>query len=265
MRTRRRAGLVAALALLLPLALAPAAHAAPPPHDDLASPTPITSIPFTDDVDTSEATRPEDEPSCWGGSSVVWYELQLDDEEYLSLSTEGSDHAVAMSLWVETEWGLENIGCSGDGEGGTTFPVFLGAGTFLVGVEALDAEGGQLTFSISRAPAAQDISLGPVLVSVDRAGRATISTSIGCAAPGGVWVSGSLSQKFAGRGLLVGTGDTYVSCTPPSVPVTFGVSADNGTFGGGRAQLTLNAYGCDAWERCDDASLSGRIGLSRNR
>jgi hypothetical protein len=53
-------------ALVAALAVAPGADAAPPPNDDLANATVISTLPFTDTVDNSEATSEAGEPSCFG-------------------------------------------------------------------------------------------------------------------------------------------------------------------------------------------------------
>jgi hypothetical protein len=46
---------------------------AQPANDDIANATPITSLPFDDSLDTTEATMAPDDPDCFGNGPTVWY------------------------------------------------------------------------------------------------------------------------------------------------------------------------------------------------
>ncbi|MCA1700981.1 MAG: hypothetical protein LC790_19630, partial [Actinobacteria bacterium] len=64
----------AVLALCAALALAPAAAiAAPPPNDDFDSATRISSLSFTDSLNTTGATTASGDPFCAGNGHTVWY------------------------------------------------------------------------------------------------------------------------------------------------------------------------------------------------
>jgi hypothetical protein len=59
--------------LLIGLEILPAL-AAPPVNDDFDSATVVTEpLPFTDAIDTTEATTAPNDPDCAGNSPTVWY------------------------------------------------------------------------------------------------------------------------------------------------------------------------------------------------
>ena len=70
---RRRIPLVALVLVLGALVHAGAALAAPPANDLLANATEITSLPFTDSVDITEATEGSGEGGCGPPRHTVWY------------------------------------------------------------------------------------------------------------------------------------------------------------------------------------------------
>lgn len=75
--TRIRAVAVAALAVAA-VALPGAAHAAPPANDAFAGPTLVTSLPYSDAVDVSEAGVEPGEPGggCYSPGKTVWYAFE---------------------------------------------------------------------------------------------------------------------------------------------------------------------------------------------
>jgi hypothetical protein len=110
-----------------------------PNNDDIDQATPITALPFADELDTTEATRAPDDPVCVGEGPTVWYVLTLDTETRVELNTFGSDYDTTLSAYVGERGSLQEIACNddvGDGlqsrirftaEAGTTYVIMVGA------------------------------------------------------------------------------------------------------------------------------------------
>ena len=96
-------GTIALIALLAVAATAvialPSAAEAAPPNDDFPG-TAITSLPFTDTFDTTEATNEPDEPSCGVGARVgVWYNFTPSEDVVLLADTYGSSTEAFISVY----------------------------------------------------------------------------------------------------------------------------------------------------------------------
>lgn len=121
----RQLGILIASALLALLLFAPSdtrvrAGAVRPPNDDLADAIVIGELPFSDVLDTANATTEAQEAtsSCVpsGGSrpaleSTVWYRYEAMDEVVLIANTEGSDFDTILNLFIETDAGLILVTC----------------------------------------------------------------------------------------------------------------------------------------------------------
>src|SRR5215216_4878856 len=104
------AGLLLAIALtfagVLPVS------AAPPSNDDFASATVVTEpLPFTDTVNTSEATTSSDDPECFGNGPTVWYEYTPSQDMLIEADTFGSDYDTTLSIYTRSPGSLTQIRC----------------------------------------------------------------------------------------------------------------------------------------------------------
>jgi hypothetical protein len=78
-----------------------------------------------------------------------------------------------------------------------------------------------------------------------KTGVATVSGTVSCSRAISVAVSGSLAQLFANRVTISGSFSTYINCTAPSVQWSASASGLNGRFAAGKANITVDAYGCE--------------------
>jgi len=109
---------------------------APPPNDDFADATNVTSLPFEDTVDTFTATREPGEPetSCSFGEveRTVWYRITVQQSGYIStsVSTVDGDFAPAViGAYQGTSLAsLTEVAC--------VSPYFEGPSSFAIAVEA---------------------------------------------------------------------------------------------------------------------------------
>jgi len=98
---------------------------AQPANDDCANATPIGALPFSDAVDTTEATTEAGDPTfdCDNGSygqeaRSVWYSYTPSSDTLLAVSTAGSDfYGLAAAYVGSSAGGLVPIACNAFGEG----------------------------------------------------------------------------------------------------------------------------------------------------
>jgi HYR domain len=142
---------------------------------------------------------------------------------------------------------------------GSFFPV----GTTTVECQATDASGNVATGSFLVqvfAPLELDLTVNSRGSVSARTGTATISGTVTCSRPISVDLSGTLQQQFARRVTISGTFSTHVDCTAPSTSWSTSVTGDNGRFGAGSANVTVNASGCEL--SCHSASVASTIRLT---
>jgi HYR domain-containing protein len=96
-----------------------------------------------------------------------------------------------------------------------------------------------------------------------KTGMASISGTISCSRPIGIYVSGTLSQVVANRATISGSFSTYVNCSAPSVSWSASVSGSNGKFAAGKASVSVDAYGCEL--SCHSASATAAVRLSASK
>jgi hypothetical protein len=236
-------------------ATASAALAVQPSNDDIANATVVTAIPYTDALDTSEATSdPTDPTDCYNNGSV-WYVYTAEADMFVEVNTIGSNYDTTLGVYSGSPGSLTLLGCNDDFYGlqsrvvvevstGTTYYVMAG---FCCGNG--EDGGGSLVLNVMEAPPPLDIELTvDPLGTFDQAGNATITGSLSCNNISSGYVRVFLRQRH-GRDFIDGSGITYFDCSPPSSAWSVTVTGD-GVFRGGQATLFSDAYFCDAVE-CD--------------
>lgn len=134
---------------------------AQPVNDDLAGATGISAIPFTDSVDTSEATVEPGEPvdpdeTCPPRGATIWYELTLDAGQTVRVNTAGSDYDTTLAVYTGSDFGdLNQVACNDDTffglQASLDFEAEPGV-TYLIQVGAFGGgPGGSLEISIAEA------------------------------------------------------------------------------------------------------------------
>jgi len=149
--------LVGALVALAVAATTPgAAQAAAPANDDSATATLIGSLPFSDAIDTTEATQTADDPTCSGAGPTVWYAFHPlafhTTEVEMVADTFGSNYDTTLSVWVQGPNGWSQVACNDDSGGAQSRVAFIaypGVDTyyFMVGTYA-SGPGGALQFHV---------------------------------------------------------------------------------------------------------------------
>ena len=90
------------------------ALAAPPGNDDFDNATAISSLPFSDALDTTQATTASDDPDCVGNAHSVWYSFTPSTTMVVIGDTFGSDYDTTLSAYTGSRGSLTQIACNDD-------------------------------------------------------------------------------------------------------------------------------------------------------
>lgn len=160
---RRRVATVAVAVVALAVVSPGVAQAAPPTNDDFDASTAVTALPFTAELDTSEATGASDDPAwCqpFNTGGTVWFSYTPTEDVLLRATAAGSDHWTILSVntGVRGELGQVTEAC----DIGTTSPAAVtfratAGTTYHFMVAGYDVAGGALSFGLeTTTPAPND-------------------------------------------------------------------------------------------------------------
>ena len=243
-----------------------------PANDDFASATESTSLPFTDSINTSDATTAVDDPECAGNGHTVWYSFTAPAEMGIEANTFGSDYDTTLSVYTGSRGALTQIACNDDAaetlQSRVRFNATEGVTYFFMVGSFFDSPGGNLVFSVEEipliVPLEVSVSIDPVGSVVPKAGIATIHGTVTCSRPASVDLFGELAQR-AGRVIIRGFFEEFLECSGET-PWSATVTGENGRFAGGRAQASVFAFAFDpetGEEAFAEASRTVRLRGSR--
>ena len=249
-RIPRRLAVMLGVAASVIVATAAPAWASPPNNDDISNATVITSLPFNDNVDLSQATNaPSDPPSqCNEGNHTVWYQFTAATSEQVVFDPTASSNVIALDVFTGAPGALTWIGCGQGGPGdsadfnlnataGTTY--WIMASTFFGSTATLD-----LWVYL---PVAPQVTITLTGGKVDQAGNATITGVLNCTGvvPDGVSISGTLTQPVGRKYSVSGSFTATGSCAPGQSWSAL-VQPTVGKFAGGAATANFgNTYVCN--------------------
>jgi hypothetical protein len=211
-------------------------------NDDFDDAVVTTALPFTDNINTSEATTADDDPTCLGGGHTVWYQFTPTENIRINANTFGSDYDTGLSAYTGTRGDLTRIACNDDVgqtlQSSVSFDAQAGT-TYFFMVEAFPGEeGGNLVFNVREAPPALQVDL-----TIDRFGKvdastgvATITGTVTCSRPVRVQLFGDVRQRL-GRSFLRGNLFEVVECDGLA-RWEVQVFGNDGLFVGGRAEVS---------------------------
>jgi len=140
-------------ATLLATAAAGTAWAAPPPNDTFAGAKVISSLPFSEELDTTQATGDETdaqvESACGVGANVsasVWYAFTPSTNQIITVDTSGSDYWAVVGVVTGLPGSFSPVLCGP--LDGPTF-VALAGETYYLDVASLGGSGAGGTLRLS--------------------------------------------------------------------------------------------------------------------
>jgi parallel beta-helix repeat protein len=212
----------------------------PPSNDDFDYAKTIRAIPYTDTLDTTEATTASDDPGCIAGGGTVWYAFTPTQDTIIDASTSGSTYFAPLSAYSGSRGSLQSLACGYDR---VTLTALAGQTVyFMVGSDF--GSGGTLVFTVTgRPPLAIDVAINPVGVVTPATGRATVYGTVTCTRPVPVTISGELRRRL-GRAIISGTFSLQVACEGLA-SWSADVISQNGLFTGGNATAAAYAVAYD--------------------
>jgi hypothetical protein len=252
---KRLAAASAAAIAVLAVGVTPA-FAAPPANDRFPNATIVPGVPFTNIVNTRDATLAADDPNCGDESHTVWYRFTpAQSARYqFAAATDGFNPSVAV--FSGPRGALQFVACAATGDSTTITRADLTAGTtyrIMVGTYGGRSEpsltGGRLTFRVTK----------PVLPTATVTfGRATVDTVSGIvrlrgtvtcnATATAAGVFGTLRQVRGGF-VARGFGGTDVACGTSPTPWTIVLESETiRAFVPGSAAFDFSVFACDTFE-----------------
>ncbi len=250
-RSGRLLGLLTATTAMVLVSAIPASAAAPPSNDTIAGATAITAFPFSETVDTTEATTDAEDAAvntnCGAPATngSVWYSMVAGAAPAYVVDVAGSDFFAGVIVATGTPGNLSLVNCGPDAVG---FEATPGETYYLMAFSDDPAVvGGQLAFSVVESEPAPKVSMTVDNVGkVNRAtGTATISGTYTCIGTADVvQLSGKLQQE---------QGDAQISGLFEQLDLTCGGTADwkievvpdSGKFKRGQAATIALTVGCN--------------------
>jgi PKD repeat protein len=150
----RPAGVLLALAAIA-IAFPSAALAAPPANDNFADATLISSMPFSDVVDNTEATTEPGEPQhCQFSPQTVWYTVTPSAAAVLRADMDGSSFFdTVLSAYQSSAPGLDGlVGLNCNSFGGSVDFKVQASGTYYVQAGSIFTGGGSLHLNLHVVP-----------------------------------------------------------------------------------------------------------------
>jgi hypothetical protein len=243
-RSSVRALLAALAAAALALSVTTPVLAQAPSNDDFDNATTIPGLPFSDSLNTAEATTAADDPDCVGNGHTVWYSFTPAADVEVSASTFGSDYDTTLSAYTGARGTLTQIACNDDSGGLQSrilFQANAGETYHLMVGSFFDSPGGNLVLSVDEAPPPLSLALTiDPTGSVSRAGVATVHGTVTCSreAPG-VSILGTIRQQVSKKVAAVATYSATVDCAGTSA-WSASAAGETAPFKRGNAQVTAS-------------------------
>jgi hypothetical protein len=265
MRGMARLALPVILAAGVTMTVAGPAMAAVPTNDDFANATVVSVTPFTDAVNTADATTQATDSTGCGGGHSVWYAYTASHSGTLTFDTTDSSFDTLLSAYTGAEGSLTLVACNDDAnntlQSAVSFDVTSGTTYhFMVGGCCRPEDGASGDIVVHADVTAAPFSFDVTLTAGDanpKTHEVTLHGTVGCTSPGLVDVSGTLEQRNA-RGSF----SVEVACTPDSTDFAAPVTTSVGAFMPGRATVTtITGWGCGG-AGCARGSLLGSEGVA---
>jgi hypothetical protein len=248
----RRIAVPSGLVLLLSIAFTAPVLAAPPSNDTYAGRTVIGSLPFTQELNTTEATTDADDEElnaeCGAPAldASVWYELTPTSDVTVLVDVSGSNYPAGVLVGTGSPGSFSIVAC---GPGGAAFDAFAGETYAILVIDDQSdgaGNGGTLTIAVDEAPPPPAIDVTVDSGTFTKSGSATVTGTVVCDADAEfAFIEVQLRQR-AGRVFIDGSGGTDVLCDGTVQPWTAEVFG-NGVYKGGGATATVFATACNAF------------------
>jgi hypothetical protein len=247
----RRSALLISIVALASLGLAVPVLAAAPSSDLYATRTTIATLPFSESVDTTEATTDADDAEaavdCGAPATdaSVWYQYAATSDAGILVDTNSSTYPAGVIVASGGPGSFAMLTC---GPGEISVPTTTGE-TYAILVFDYQGDGGgnggTLNISVTEVPPPPvlDVTIAPTGHFNAKTGTATIHGTLSCT---GGDVEGKnfidvLVEQSVGRFRFSGEGFTTFACDGTTHTWSAEVFSSTGKFAGGKAKVTMFA------------------------
>jgi hypothetical protein len=250
-RSLRRLVALLAITVTLLVATGAPASASPPSNDDINNATAITSVPFRDVLDLSQATwgSSTDTSYCSGWNHSVWYSFTPASDQSVAFDPSPSSESMAIDVFTGSPGALTFLDCAQGGPdwhngvilnatAGTTYWIMVSPGC------CIDRN---LTLDLRVYPAvAPQLTLAVRDGTVDVGGNATINGTLSCVGttPSGVPVEGSVRQNVGRLSSVSASFETTSACDQSVIWAAL-AQPSAGRFVGGHATVNVTGRACN--------------------
>lgn len=242
------------------LLVAPAA-AAPPANDTFAGAATISALPFSETVDTTEATTDADDANANANCGApateasVWYAFTPATATGVGVDVSASNYSAGVIVVTGSPGSFALVTC---GPGAVSFSAAAGVTYYFLAFDdtAGGTNGGMLQISVSEVltPEAA-VTVDPTGLVNPRTGVVTVSGTFTCANADFAFVDASVTQSV-GRFTITGFGEAFADpCDGQSHPWSVAVTGSNGKFAGGKASVDAFMFACGAFECATDEAI----------
>ncbi|MFL6136408.1 MAG: hypothetical protein ACJ74O_01210 [Frankiaceae bacterium] len=245
------------------------AFAAVPPNDVLAGATTVTTLPFSDTVDVTQATTDAQDAqvnaSCGAPATEhsVWYSYSPSSDGAILVDVSQSDFSAGVIIATGTPGALDTWAC---GPGEVAAPTFAGETYYVMAFADTPGDpGGTLRLTVDVAPPPPTVEVTVAPKGTVSKGVATLHGTYVCTGDAEfVDIFGELRQPV-GRLAVIGEFETFVAppaCDGAAHPWSADVFGENGKFAGGKSAsvtiaLACNVFQCSEWDTQQAVHLSG--------
>jgi hypothetical protein len=251
--------------LLLGVALAafvvavPAA-AAVPANDTFTGAVVISALPFSDTLDTAEATTDADDAEATAGCGApateasVWYAFTPASSTGVRVDVSASNYTAGVQVVRGSPGSFSRLAC---GPGAVVFSATAGTTYHFLAFDDMPggANGGTLQISVAAVKeAVVAVTIDPTGTVNPRTGVVTITGTFTCANTNtnSAFIDVSVTQRV-GRFTVDGQGQGLVGpCDGESHSWRFDVTGRTGSFAGGRADVYASLFACGSVGCVDD-------------
>jgi hypothetical protein len=257
MKTMFRSLIIFAISLSAAGVSAQTAFAAAPSNDTFANAVTVSALPFSDSVDTTQATTDADDAqlnsSCGAPATdaSVWYTLQGTDSPVV-VDVSASNYSAGVLVGTGAQGSLSIVAC---GPGAVSFYAAAGTTYYILAIDDQTngdgLNGGTLNLSMSEilSPTLDSFTVNRNGTASSKTGVATISGTYSCRHGDFIDVAVNASQ-LVGRFKITGAGEfiDFNTCDGTTHAWKALVYPQNGKFAGGKAMTVSTAYTCGASE-----------------
>jgi hypothetical protein len=248
----KRLAVIASLVTAFSLAFASPVLAQAPSNDLYPGRTLVGALPFSETLDTSEATTDaidaEANAECDAPATdaSVWYEFTATEDGAVLVDVSGSDYSAGVIVVTGSPGAFTLVTC---GPVAVAFPTTAGETYAILAFDDQEdgdpANGGTLVITIGPAPPAPtvDVTVDPI-GEFTSAGTANISGTVTCTGEADFTSIDVELRQRVGRFIISGFGSTPFVCDGTTQPWSVEVIAFNGIFKGGRAVAVTFAVAC---------------------